>query len=88
MTQSVVPLLEANLTFSRKPGEVELMRQQKAGGRDWAGCRGWRSAAGAQGKECGRAGGRGGQNTAAAARGQSDCPAPAAVNQAGFSDWP
>lgn len=32
MTQSPIPLIEANLTFSLKPGEVEFIRKQKARG--------------------------------------------------------
>lgn len=34
MTQSPIPLIEANLAFSWKPGEVEVIRNQKAGGRE------------------------------------------------------
>lgn len=34
MTQSLIPLTEANLTFHVKPGKVEDIRKQKAGGRE------------------------------------------------------
>lgn len=34
MTQSPIPLIEASLTFGLKPGEVEFIRKQKAGGRE------------------------------------------------------
>lgn len=49
MTQSPIPLIEANLTFSLKPGEVEFIRKQKAGGTETgkdAGVGGWAGGAG------------------------------------------
>lgn len=56
MTQSPIPLIEANLTFSLKPGEVEFLRKQKA--KRLGRMQNWWSA-GWQGKGCGcRVGGR------------------------------